>query len=72
MKPHRGLERTRKTGWHLSPWPRETWRNTRESLRGPAEFAGGRRFRESDALDRLRLAGVNLTGDRLPRQDLSP
>ena len=71
MKPHRGLERTRKTAWHLSPGTRETWRNNRVSPPRPVEFAGGRSFRESDALDLLRLAAVNLTGNRPPRQDLS-
>ena len=42
----------------------------RVSFPGPSEFAGGRDFRESDALDPLPLAAVNLTGERMQEQGL--
>lgn len=45
--------------------------NNQVSFTGPAESAGRRDFRESDALDLSQLAAVNLTGTRLPHQDLS-
>ena len=44
--------------------------HNRVSFPGPSEFAGGHVFRESDSLDLLRVAAVNLTGERMQDQGL--